>query len=284
MKQSMEVPLNILAGVLAASLAGLAVWHFAEGTVLRHTVHMPRQRQEFIRHNTKLAANVPQGLSLQRVQNPTVSTPPVASQSTWAGSFHDQPLKNGPNPLYLKAPSGQVYRAIHYIAKWDPSVQSWEPISPDLTQDNQVGSPGYGIDGITAAAEQGGTWYVGTLTGGVEVKQPGRAWSQTVSILPERTVSAAAIDPAEASGAVAVIGFAGYSAATPEAPGHVYATLDFGKHWSDITGNLPDRPVQSVRFVFSGQKSLLQVKENGQWYTMEGKGKWKGVYAAATHR
>ena len=40
--------------------------------------------------------------------------------------------------------------------------------------------------------------------------------------------------------------FNGFNAATPGQPGHVFRTLDGGKKWTDISGNLPDAPVNSL--------------------------------------
>jgi len=68
--------------------------------------------------------------------------------------------------------------------------------------------------------------------------------------LPNRYVSAVAIDPSVASGNTAYLGFNGFSRRFTEGPGagigHVFKTTDGGATWTDISGNLPDIPVNDI--------------------------------------
>ncbi len=75
------------------------------------------------------------------------------------------------------------------------------------------------------------------------------SWKQlNLRTLPTRYISAIAIDPRKSSRAVVVV--SGFSRAWNEGPGaglgHVFLTSDAGGRWTDITGNLPDVPVNSV--------------------------------------
>ncbi len=63
--------------------------------------------------------------------------------------------------------------------------------------------------------------------------------------MPNRPVSWFAVD--RSNERIAYMAYNGYSAATPANPGHVFATTDGGKHWTNISGNLPDVPVNSLR-------------------------------------
>lgn len=192
----------------------------------------------------------------------------------------DEPRPNGPPPVVIHTATG-VYRAVHYISKWSGVIHGWLPISPDLTDVNKPGSPGYGVDGITAVSTLQNNWYVGTLTGTVEVKTPHQPWEIRDHGLPERTVSAIAIDPSDPYAKLAVVGFAGYSSSTPATPGHVFVTLDGGLHWLDISGDLPDAPVTKIRFTktqgHSPSGAWLQVEVAGTWYNMAGQGHWQRV-------
>ncbi|OFW75220.1 MAG: hypothetical protein A2201_01815 [Alicyclobacillus sp. RIFOXYA1_FULL_53_8] len=196
----------------------------------------------------------------------------------------DTPRSNGPPAVVLRTKDG-LYRAVHYVMKWNQNIKNWVTVSPDLTQVNLPGSPGYGVDGITALAEQDGHWYVGTLTGQIEVRTADQPWTVSTSGLPPRTVTAIAIDPNDPGGQLAVVGLDGYSSATPEHPGHVYVTLDGGGDWFNISGNLPDAPVQAIEFSTSSRSAnknapglpLLQVKVGGLWFIMAGKGHWNQV-------
>ncbi|MCL6547446.1 MAG: hypothetical protein K6T30_00880 [Alicyclobacillus sp.] len=146
-------------------------------------------------------------------------------------------------------------------------------MSPDLTEAGQPGADGAGIDGISALAEQSGAWYVGTLVGKVAVRLPGQPWMIS-SGLPARTVDAVAICPGVPGGRVAAVGYGGFSSATPLEPGHVFVTFDGGIHWSDITGDLPDAPVESLHFALrNGRATLLALVHDG-WYQVATSGHW----------
>ena len=68
--------------------------------------------------------------------------------------------------------------------------------------------------------------------------------------LPNRYISAVAIDPADPSGNTAYLGFNGFSRRWTEGPGagigHVFKTADGGASWTDVSGNLPDVPVNDI--------------------------------------
>ena len=76
---------------------------------------------------------------------------------------------------------------------------------------------------------------------------------------PNRYISAIAIDPADASGRTAYAGINGFSRRWTEGPGvglgHLWKTTDGGATWTDVTGNMPDVPVNDV--VIRGGKLVV---------------------------
>jgi len=68
--------------------------------------------------------------------------------------------------------------------------------------------------------------------------------------IPNRYISAVAIDPADSSGNTAYLGFNGFSRRWTEGPGvglgHLWKTTDGGATWADVSGNLPDIPVNDI--------------------------------------
>lgn len=194
---------------------------------------------------------------------------PTASQRR----IIDNPLQSGP-PALSWTEGKTTYRAVHYITQWDTSAHAWIALSPDLTEDTEVGTPGYDIDGITAAAHKGASWYVGTLAGQLTVKQQNTDWTIVQGTLPMRTITAIALPLNNPSGNEAVVAYGGYGTATPSAPGHVFSTEDGGRHWHDITGNLPDKPVQSIHFLNQWASNSLVAEVNDTWYQMTRPGLW----------
>ena len=80
----------------------------------------------------------------------------------------------------------------------------------------------------------GGTWHALTLPANV----------------PNRYISGIAVDPSDASGNTAYLGFNGFSRRFTEGPGagvgHLYKTTDGGTTWTDVSGNMPDIPVNDI--------------------------------------
>jgi hypothetical protein len=70
------------------------------------------------------------------------------------------------------------------------------------------------------------------------------------SIVPNRYIAAVAIDPTDMSGRTAYLGFNGFSRRWTEGPGvglgHLWKTVNGGTSWTDVSGNLPDVPVNDI--------------------------------------
>jgi|GEM_PF-1934435 len=135
---------------------------------------------------------------------------------------------------------GVIFYGTHRLYLSVNRGDSWTPISGDL-------SKGQGsVSAIGVAAAAGGTLYVGTSDGNVQVTEnDGGAWTNsTKAPLPNRWVSDIAVVHDNAQAAYVV--FNGFNAHTPAAPGHVFKTTDRGASWRDISANLPDVPVLTV--------------------------------------
>jgi hypothetical protein len=80
----------------------------------------------------------------------------------------------------------------------------------------------------------------------------GGTWRQLTlpAAVPNRYVSGLALDPGDPSGRTVYVGFNGFSRRWIEGPGaglgHVWKTTDGGATWADVSGNMPDVPVNDV--------------------------------------
>lgn len=105
----------------------------------------------------------------------------------------------------------------------------------------------------------------------------GGTWHQLAlpSNLPNRYISGLAVDPADASGRTAYVGFNGFSRTWTEGPGagigHIWKTSDAGATWADVSGNFPDVPVNDIILrsgriiVASDLATLISTDSGAHW-------------------
>ncbi|HLF15656.1 MAG TPA: T9SS type A sorting domain-containing protein, partial [Bacteroidota bacterium] len=215
------------------------------------------------------------------------------------------------NPQVLVAGTYLVYRTTN-------GASGWTAISTDLTGDpggaNGVGDPQSVVSAIAIAKSAPATIYAGTTgyfnpvtmistPSSVQVTtNTGSTWTNTTkSPLPDRAVTSIAIDPANASRAY--IGFSGYNTNTPTTPGHLFRTTNRGTTWTNVSGNLPDVPVNAValdtahadtHIIVGTDLGVFETANGGTSWTEENSGMAKvavfdldlrndGVLVAATH-
>ena len=83
----------------------------------------------------------------------------------------------------------------------------------------------------------------------------GGLWHQVTlpAAVPNRYISGLAIDPADPNGGTVYVGFNGFSRVWTEGPGagigHLWKTTDAGTTWANVSGNLPDVPINDVLIV-----------------------------------
>lgn len=107
----------------------------------------------------------------------------------------------------------------------------WEPVGTDFG-----GAP---ITAIGPSRSDADVVYVGTAGAGVwSTTDGGRSWRDGSTRLPRRYVTDVAVHPRHAGTAWATV--SGFGS------GHVFVTRDFGASWADVTGDLPDHPVNAI--------------------------------------
>ena len=124
--------------------------------------------------------------------------------------------------------------------------QTWSLISGDLTNGGYVSTlavaPGSNASSgstsqvVYAATSDGNVWVTTNATAGAAA-----VWNKVTAALPNRWVSE--VLPTSATTAyVAYLGFSGFS----DSLGHVFMTTNAGQSWTDVSGNLPNIPVNDI--------------------------------------
>ena len=167
-----------------------------------------------------------------------------------------------PNVVYFG--SNKVYRSP------DPlptllSIPSWVAVSPALTKHasaylSWIAAYPKAIGGkeVLYTGSQDGALFVSSNVDGSGVA----SWNEIDATLPNRAVSGIALDSSDKQAATAFATFSGFGASTPSTPGHVFMTqngLDATPAWTDISGNLPDIPMNGIVIDYTGYKHQKKV-------------------------
>jgi uncharacterized repeat protein (TIGR01451 family) len=196
--------------------------------------------------------------------------------------------QNNVNQLFLG--TYRLYRTDNAKAASVGDV-TWKVISPDLTTGCTGASPnGARNCTLSAIGVGGGTAvYTGSLDGLVYFSPDAQVSSNPTWIrvgvhsngggdkhsLPGRPVAWIAVD--RSNYRTAYLAYNGYSESTPHQPGHVYKTTDAGASWTDISGNLPDNPVNSLTIDPSYPNTLYAATDVGPFVTFDGGASWSAL-------
>jgi photosystem II stability/assembly factor-like uncharacterized protein len=132
--------------------------------------------------------------------------------------------------------TNKLYRSLN-------RAQSWNVISPDLTNGPGINIPFGTITTIAAALTDSSYIYVGTDDGNVWLTSDGGVnWNLISAGLPQRWVTRVAV--ARDNEQTAYVTLSGYK--WDEYLSHIFRTTDAGTSWMDISGNLPEAPINDV--------------------------------------
>jgi photosystem II stability/assembly factor-like uncharacterized protein len=185
----------------------------------------PNQPPEFL---FRLTANPPTGVAIATGidgSDPGWPIPPLTMDPS------------NPNTLYFG--TNRVYQTTN-------QGDAWTAISIDLTTDSDPLTST--LSAIDVAPSDPGTVYAGTNDGLLWVTNEATTssspvWSPISTGTPNRSVTAIAADPGD--GQVVYAAFSGFSGFS-DALGHVFRSSDGGSRWTDISGSLPNIPVNDV--------------------------------------
>jgi uncharacterized repeat protein (TIGR01451 family) len=192
--------------------------------------------------------------------------------------FYAPWVMNPDNPSQLFYGTYRLYRTDNAQAPSSADVL-WKPISGDLTTGCTGAAPNGGRGCTISAVGIGGgqAVYVGSEEGLVHVSPDAQTsasptWLDVTGNLPGRPVSSIAVD--RSNYRIAYVAFDGFNAGTVGQPGHVFKTTNGGKKWTNISGNLPDAPVNSIVLDPSYPDTLYVATDVGNFVTYNGGSTW----------
>jgi uncharacterized protein (TIGR03437 family) len=163
-----------------------------------------------------------------------------------------------------------LYYGTYRLWQTQDSAGKWNPVSPDLT-----GGKKGTVFSIGVAPTDSNTVYVGTSNGKVQVTRDvndgaNASWT-AMSGLPSRTPTQVRVDWLDA--ATAYVTFSGFSSTTDK-QGHIFKTQNAGASWADISGNLPNVPVNDLVVDPDLPQTLYAATDIGVLVTTDGGNTW----------
>ena len=168
----------------------------------------------------------------------------------------------------------RLYLGTYRVYRTDNRGDLWQPISGDLTSGCFSSNCTITAFGVTAGAA---ALYVGAYDGYIWVTPDATAaapvWTRVDNAsLPPRPVNAFAVD--RSNYRIAYVAFSGFDAATPAAPGHIFKTTDGGVTWTNVSGDLPDIPVNSLILDAADANTLYAGTDVGPMISSDGGATW----------
>jgi len=163
-------------------------------------------------------------------------------RSALAGINGSEP-KNWSTPVVMDPNNRNVlYYGTNRVYRTVDGANFWRSTNQVLTNPNSPAPLGT-ITTIAVAPSNSAVIYAGTDDSNVWVSaDTGKTWKKISATLPVRWVTRVAVDPTNAN--VAYATFSGLKWNSPQP--HVFRTPDMGATWQDVSGNLPDAPVNTI--------------------------------------
>lgn len=155
-----------------------------------------------------------------------------------------------------------VYTGTNRLYRSTNSGALWTPISPDLTDGGTIST-------IGVSPFDSNTLYVGSNDGKLSVTHNAAAgdsatWT-TLAGLPPRNISKVIVNSNDDDIYVTVGGFSS---------GHVFHSTDGGATFTDVSGNLPDTPVDSIAVDPDIRTTIYLATDTGVYVSETGGNSW----------
>lgn len=180
--------------------------------------------------------------------------------------------RNWKTPIVFNSQNtASLYYGSSRIYKSTDRAQTWNSISPPLADPNS-GNLVFGtITTIAQAPSDSNYIYAGTDDGNVWVtKDGGIEWQQISESLPQRWITCVAVDPYNKE--LCYVTLSGYR--QDDYISHIYKSENAGRSWTDISGNLPEVPLNDLIIDSSNTNTIYVASDVGVFYTV-GNNDWK---------
>ncbi|MFM1932858.1 MAG: hypothetical protein RL226_2161 [Bacteroidota bacterium] len=161
-----------------------------------------------------------------------------------------------------------TYRVYHMT---DAPFGTWEPISFDLTDGNIFGPTYHTISTVAIDRYNGNTFFAGTTDGNVWRGNAGGVWTSITGTLPNRYVTC--IETSRETPQRVWVTHSGYK--DNDNLSHIHRSDNNGQTWIDISGDLPEQPINRVRVL--NDTLLFVATDLGVYHTADGGVHWERV-------
>lgn len=162
-----------------------------------------------------------------------------------------------------------LYYGTDYLYRTTNGAALWTKISPKLT--DYSGARLGTITTIAAAPSNSNVIYVGTDDSHIWVSPDnGTTWNEISDGLPVRWVSRVAVDPLDEN--IVYVTFNGLRWRDPQP--HIFRSSDMGNNWTDISGNLPDAPINALAVDNIYPERIYIGNDVGVYYTFDSGQSW----------
>ncbi|MFZ1292485.1 MAG: T9SS type A sorting domain-containing protein [Melioribacteraceae bacterium] len=167
--------------------------------------------------------------------------------------------------------SNILYYGTHTLYRTENAAESWDSISPKLTDYNSEKKIGT-ISTIAVAPSNSNVIYVGTDDGNVWVSNNyGFSWKNISHNLPIRWITRVAVHPNNEN--VVYVTLSGLRWAEPQP--HVFRSENMGESWVEINNDLPDAPVNAFEIDKVNPKILYLGNDVGAFISFDEGSNWE---------
>lgn len=178
---------------------------------------------------------------------------------------------NWDTPFFISSHNPDIHYAATYRAMISPGGGGWSPISDDLTDGIIFGPRFHTVSCLNESPVLAAKLYAGTTDGNVWRREPTSGWVNITAGLPERYVTSVHGSPTLSNRIF--VTHSGFR--DDEYIPHIHRSDNNGQVWTDISGNLPEVPVNDMLVLPGHADSVLfAATDAGVYFTRNGGTAW----------